>query len=59
MFVVILVSVSLIISIPVLTLSSGFSNYRKIDELLTYEYAPDNSSPIEKLNLNVEWEMLK
>ena len=53
-FVVILVSISLIISIPVLTLSSGFSNYGKIDELLIFEYAPDNSSPIEKFNLNVD-----
>ncbi|GAH03061.1 unnamed protein product, partial [marine sediment metagenome] len=53
-FVVILVSISLIIAIPVITLSSGFSNYGRIDELLTYEYAPDNSSPIEKFNLNVD-----
>jgi len=53
-FVAILVGISLIVSIPVLTLSSAFSNYGTIDELLTYEYAPDNSSPIEKLNLNVD-----
>jgi len=53
-FVVILIGISLIISIPVLTLSSSLSNYGTIDELLTFEYAPDNSSLIEKLNLNVD-----
>ena len=53
-FAVILVIISLIIAIPVLTLSSSFSNYGTIDELLIFEYAPDNSSPIEKLNLNVD-----
>ena len=53
-FVVILVGISLIVSIPVLTFSSAFSNYGTIDELLTFEYAPDNSSSIEKLNLNVD-----
>jgi len=53
-FVAILIGISLIISIPVLTLSSALSNYGTIDELLTFEYAPDNSSPIEKLNLNVD-----
>jgi len=42
----IIIGLSLIITIPVLTLSGGFSNYGTIDELLTYEYAPDNSSPI-------------
>ncbi len=50
----IIIGLSLIITIPVLTLSGGFSNYGTIDELLTYEYAPDNSSPIGKLNLNAD-----
>jgi len=53
-FAIVFVGISLIITIPILTLSSGLSNYGKIDELLTFEYAPDNSSPIEKLNLNVD-----
>lgn len=53
-FVLILVAISLIISIPALTLSNIFSNYGTIDELLHFEYAPDNSSPIEKLNINTD-----
>ena len=53
-FVVILVGISLIISIPVLTLSSSFSNYGRIDESFIYRYAPEDSSPIEKFNLNVD-----
>jgi len=53
-FLVILVVISLIIAIPVLTFSSSFSNYGRIDELLIFEYAPDNSSPIEKFNLNID-----
>jgi len=53
-FLIVLLGISLIITIPILTLSSGLSNYGTIDELLNFEYAPDNSSPIEKLNLNVD-----
>ena len=53
-FLVILVGLSLFISIPILTLSSRLSNYTTIDELLAFEYDPANSSPIEKLNLNVD-----
>ncbi len=52
--IIVFVGISLIITIPILTLSSGLSDYGTIDELLTFEYAPDNSSPIEKLNLNVD-----
>ena len=53
-FAIVFVGISLIITIPILTLSSGLSNYGTIDKLLTFEYAPDNSSPIEELNLNVD-----
>jgi len=53
-FVVILVGISLIIAIPVLTFSSSFSNYGRIDESFIYRYAPEDSSPIEKLNLNID-----
>ena len=50
----IIIGLSLIITIPIFTLSSGLSNYGTIDELITFKYAPDNSSPIEKLNLNID-----
>ncbi|KKM91329.1 hypothetical protein LCGC14_1229550, partial [marine sediment metagenome] len=53
-FLIAFVGISLIITIPILTLSSSLSNYGTIDEVLTFKYAPDNSSPIEKLNLNVD-----
>ncbi|MHA1986841.1 MAG: hypothetical protein ACW98D_09395 [Promethearchaeota archaeon] len=53
-FIVILIGISLIISIPVLTLSSGLLKYARVDELLTFEYVPDNFAPIEGLNLNVD-----
>ncbi|MEE9376439.1 MAG: hypothetical protein V3V33_00200 [Candidatus Lokiarchaeia archaeon] len=51
---IVIISFTFIITIPILTLSNGLSNYGTIDEFLTIEYAPDNSSPIEKLNLNVD-----
>ena len=51
---IVFLGISLIITIPVLTLSSGLSNYGTIDELYTFEYAPNNSSPIEKLNVNAD-----
>jgi len=50
-FVFILVIISLIISIPLLTLSSTFSNYGTINEPLFFDF----SSPIEKLNVNIDW----
>ena len=52
--IIVFVGFSLIITIPILTLSNSFSNYGTIDKSLTYKYAPNNSSPIEKLNLNVD-----
>lgn len=53
-FVIVFVGISLIVTIPILILSSGLSNYGMIDESLTYKYAPNNSSPIENLNINAE-----
>ena len=52
--VIVFVGISLIVTIPILILSSGLSNYGMIDEFLTYKYAPNNSSPIENLNINAE-----
>ncbi|MHA2008591.1 MAG: hypothetical protein ACW99E_15900 [Promethearchaeota archaeon] len=52
--IIVFVGFSFIITIPILILSCNFPNYETIDELLTYEYAPDNPSPIEKLNLNLD-----
>jgi len=52
--VIVFVGISLIVTIPILILSSGLSNYGMIDESFTYKYAPNNSSPIENLNINAE-----
>lgn len=49
-FVVILMVMILIISIPVLTLSSVFSSYGTINKPLFFDF----SSPIEKLNVNID-----
>ena len=48
----IIVGFSLLISIPIIILSVGFSPYITIEKSLTYFYTPINSSAIEEINLN-------
>jgi len=55
-FIIVFVGISLIITIPILTLSIGISPYHVIDETDdSFIYAPSTSSPIENLNVEAEY----
>ena len=53
-FVMVLLSFSMIFSIPIVFLSDRLSTYGIINESLLFEYVPDTPSSIEKLYLNVD-----
>ncbi len=56
LFVIAFLSISLIVSIPIFTLSIQLSTYDVMEEIDdSFIYAPMNSSPVEKLNIDVEW----
>ncbi|KKL62596.1 hypothetical protein LCGC14_2183630 [marine sediment metagenome] len=54
-FLIAFLGISLIVTIPIFTLSSQLSTYDVMDETDdSFIYAPSNSSPIEKLNIYAE-----
>ena len=55
-FLIVFLSLSLIVSIPIFTLSIQLSTYEVIAETDdSFIYAPSNSSPVEKLNIYAEY----
>ena len=48
-FLIVFLSISLIITIPVLTLSSSLSNYDTYDDIIYFRYFPSNASEVQKL----------
>jgi len=51
---IIFISTSLMITLPILTLSSNLRGYGRFNETLTIKHDPINQSTIQKLNLNVD-----
>ena len=52
--IIVIISFSLIIAIPIMTFSTIFSSYSKIDEMFTFYYNPSNSSETIQLNLSAD-----
>jgi len=51
---IIIIGIGLIITTPILSISSGLSNYGNLKESISFKYNPSNSSPIEDLSINSE-----
>ncbi|MFX1571444.1 MAG: hypothetical protein ACFFB0_01740 [Promethearchaeota archaeon] len=52
--IIFLFGLSMIISVPIIILSTGFSSYITLEHFESHEYTPINSYDIEELHLNVD-----